>query len=243
MQYTPTSDGGDQVMSVFRLMCLGIAGVAAVSCSAQRRGVEPVQVRYDFQLLVTRNPVIDRGLVGMFPGFGQFTAGTTGELSVLASESAVFQDPSITYWQIDNVFLRLATLDVAGDPSFYPSSNVGTALAVIDDVPTFGDLMQTRPVLADVPFFTQLLNLKDPPFPPGNDFGMIDVDGDTLPRSVDVNDPNVEATFNFFTPRPPGGPPLRVDVRVTDVAVTVIPAPLSGAALVPIALVACRRRR
>ncbi|MEL6497915.1 MAG: hypothetical protein AAF937_04395 [Planctomycetota bacterium] len=202
--------------------------VLALAGSAVAQPDTPRQVRYDFALEVSRNAVIGSSVEPQNPLLAGLVVGTTGRFSVEARETEAFVFPAFNqrFWTVIDVSLEIGEIDLGADPTAYPSQGDDTALWITDNVGPLGDLFQVLPAFDQAPFEDPFLTIQDPD--PGFT-GTADLfDGVSLPTDIDLNNAGGAAIFEFNAPQLSQAV---VTAAITDVAITVIPAPAGASAI------------
>lgn len=219
------------------LMGIAFACTAPAVTHAQDNPV----VIYQFEMVITQNQLIDRGIASRFDAL---TVGTPGLLRMeVAQQESIypfFSTETTKFFSVHSLELSSGILETAGSPSVYPSSQFTTDMHVANDSlfaapDTFHDFFGNVIALDAPDIGFSLLFMSDQVT---GGFSNV-FDDAQLPTGEQLTQLGSRSYF-FQTSYDPSA---RITYAITNVTSTFIPAPASAALLTLAALTTTRRRR
>lgn len=214
------------------------AALAAPLCNAQ----DNATVIYEFEMVLTQNQLIDRGIPSRFDAL---TSGTPGLLRMeVAQQESVypgFSGENFKYFSVLSLDFTSGILETSGSPGVYPSSQFTTDMHVANDsilsgpTNTFHDFFGNVIALSAPDIGFSLLVMSDQVT---NGFSDV-FDDAQLPTGEQLTQIS-SRSYYFQTSYDPSA---RVTYTITNVTSTFIPTPASAGILALAALTTTRRRR
>lgn len=232
------ADGRQDMQNTFRL---AIAAASAAIASQASAGDIGTHYRYDFEITVTEND---------FAGnLGALGVGTVGRLTYLVdtdTNAFDFSDDVIRFYRLYDIEFDVGGIQAAGNVASYPSPTFLEAFIVANDIPaatgnqpphTYTDSIQSILFWDDAEFGFSSMNIIEER-PASEPLPELTTSLD-LPLSIDLS----RTTTNGFFIRSAINSSTDIRFEFTDVEITVVPTPGTGALLALTGLAAMRRRR